>query len=298
MKDSPASKSVKLNQDLHGQPFANEWNYRSVIGKLNFLEKSTLCDISYAVHQAVRFASNPRQSHATAVKRIVKYLLKTRDKGLIMNPQQHSFDCWVDADFVGNWDKVNADVDPSTAKSRTGFILMYGGCPLVWSSKLQREIALSTTEAEYNTLSESLRHVIHLMALTDEAKRIGWTVTDKPPAVHCKVFEDNSGAVEWSRLPKMRPRTKHLCVKMHHCREHLRLGKISNHKVPTAFQLADKATKAQPAVLYESQRESIMQWDTELMSIELLLLPAMHLRGCEIIDRLPLLLEHAGAVGI
>jgi len=290
-KDTPASKSVKLNRDLHGAPFTEEWNYRSVIGKLNFLEKSTRCDLSYSVHQCARFSADPRQSHATAVKRIVKYLILTRDKGIILNPQKHSFDCWVDADFVGNWDRVNADVDPSTARSRSGFVIMYGGCPLVWASKLQREIALSTTEAEYNALSESLRHVIHLMALTKETRRIGWTVTDKPPAIHCKVMEDNSGALEVARLPKMRPRTKHLCVKLHHFREHVKQRLITIHRVPTAFQLADIATKPQPVALFESQRESIMQWESETMSLEELQLPARHLRACEIIDRLPLLVE-------
>jgi len=296
-KKTPASASVKLSRDLHGEPFSESWNYRSVIGKLNFLEKSTRCDLSYSVHQCARFAADPKQLHATAVKRIVKYLLATRDKGLILNPQKHSFDCWVDASFVGNWDRVNADVDPSTARSQSGFIIMYGGCPLVWASKLQREVALSTTEAEYNALSESLRHVIHLMELTDETRRIGWTVADNPPAIHCKVMEDNSGALEMARLPKMHPRTKHLCVKMHHFRDHVRRGLISIHQVPTAYQLADIATKAQPELLFVSQRESIMQWTSEDMSREELLLPAEHLRVCEIIERLPLLVQQEQRVG-
>jgi len=58
---------------------------------------------------------------------------------------------------------------------------MYGGCPLVWASKLQWEVALSTTEAEYNALSESLRTVIHLMALSKESAKIGWTGAMQPP---------------------------------------------------------------------------------------------------------------------
>ena len=139
---------MKLNRDLHRRPFDEEWYYRSVIGKLNFVEKSTRPEIAYAVHQCARFSSDPKESHANAIKRIVKYLVGTQDRGIILNPRDHSFDCWVDADFVGNWDRVNADVDPSTAKSRTGFVITYAGCPITWASKLQTEIALSTTEAE------------------------------------------------------------------------------------------------------------------------------------------------------
>lgn len=109
---------------------------------------------------------------------------------------------------------------------------------MVWASKLQREVALSTTEAEYNALSESLREVISTMQLLEETKsKLPWTTTQSPPTVHCKafeddsgalelpkvsttescrVYEDNSGALEMGRLPKMRPRTKHICVRLHH----------------------------------------------------------------------------------
>jgi hypothetical protein len=53
--------------------------------------------------------------------------------------------------------------DPSTAKSRTGFVISYQGCPITWASKLQTEVVLSTTESEYVGLSESLHIAIVLM---------------------------------------------------------------------------------------------------------------------------------------
>jgi hypothetical protein len=170
------------------------------------------------------------------------------------------FDCWVDANFVGNWDRVNADVDPSTAKSRTGYVIAYGGCPISWASELQTEVALSTTKAEYNAMSASLREVIHLMQVVDEAKSLGWETFMGKLTVHCKVFEDNSGALEIARLPKMLPRTKHLCVRLHHFREHVRKGLITIVKVTSEEQLADMLTKPQPEVLFVMQREAIIQW--------------------------------------
>lgn len=280
---TPAAPSVKLNRDPHGQPFTEEWHYRSVVGKMNFLEKSTRVDIAYSVHQCARFSADPKESHANALKRIGRYLVGTRDKGLILNPRNKSFECFVDADFVGNWDRVNADVDPSTAKSRTGYVIMYAGCPMVWASKLQREVALSTTEAEYNALSESLREVISLMQLMDETRaKLRWTTAEKPPVVHCKVFEDNSGALEMGRIPKMRPRTKHICVRMHHFREHVRRGLISIHKIATRFQLADIATKPQPVSLFVEQRESLLQWQAETATAGELQLQARQLRACDV----------------
>jgi hypothetical protein len=255
------------------------------MGKLNFLEKSTRPDIAYAVHQCARFCLEPKESHATAVKRIGKYLIENKGKGMILNPKQHSFDCYVDADFVGNWNRVTADVDPGTAKSRTAYIISYAGCPVAWASKLQTEVALSSTEAEYNALSESLRHVRFLMQVVDKAKEVGWEMFAGAPTVHCKVFEDNSGALEMSRLPKMRPRTKHLCVRLHHFREHVRTGKISIQHVASEKQLADIATKPQPTDLFVAQRESILQWEAEHKpkeDLQPVALATIQLYGCDI----------------
>ena len=66
-KDTPALSLVILQKDTQGKPFNNDFHYRRVIGKLNFLEKSTRPDISYAVHQCARFCEHPKQSHGEAM---------------------------------------------------------------------------------------------------------------------------------------------------------------------------------------------------------------------------------------
>ena len=133
-----------------------------------------------------------------------------KDKGLIINPYRNSFDCYVDADFCGNRDQDTAEDDPTTAKSRTGYVIKYAGCPIVWQSKLQTEVAQSTTEAEYIALSTALCDVTSLMYLLEEAMAQGIPNVATIAQVHCRVFEDNSGALELARVPKMWPRTKHL----------------------------------------------------------------------------------------
>ena len=65
-------------------------------------------------------------------------------------------ECYVDADFAGGWKDGNHD-SPESVFSRTGFVIMYAGCPITWGSKLQTEIALSTTESEYIALSSATR---------------------------------------------------------------------------------------------------------------------------------------------
>ena len=61
--------------------------------------------------------------------------------------------------------------------------------------------------------------------------------------VYCKVFEDNSGALEIARLPKMRPHTKSINVIYHHFWEYVRLGMIKIYPISTHDQVADMFTK-------------------------------------------------------
>ena len=221
-KKTPAVPTNLLHKDTEGEEMMAEFHYRSVIGKLNFLEKSTRPDISISVHQCARFSEHPMRSHAEAVKRIGHYLLATKDKGLLIHPnEQKLFECWVDADFSGNWRQKDTHNDPMTAKSRSGWVIRFAGAPITWASKIQTITALSTTEAEYIALSTSLREVIPLMGILKEATEHRVRINNLPPRIHCTVFEDNSGALELARLPKMRPRTKHINQSYHHFREHI-----------------------------------------------------------------------------
>ena len=132
-----------------------------------------------------------------------------------------SLEVYADADFSGNWYKPTAADDASTAKSRSGYLVLYAGCPIIWSSRLQTQVALSTTEAEYISLSQSLREVIPIINLLKELQEKNIHTVSSVPTVFCKAFEDNSGALEIAKTPKMRPRTKHLNLVYHHFREHV-----------------------------------------------------------------------------
>ena len=64
-----------------------------------------------------------------------------------------------------------------------------------------------------------------------------------------------------ARMPKMRPRTKHINVKMHHFREHhVANGDISIHAIGTLEQLADIFTKPLGVDLFTRFREAILGW--------------------------------------
>jgi hypothetical protein len=159
----PAYSTSILSAGTDSTPHKADWNHRRIIGKLNFLEKSCRPEIACAVHQCARFSFNPKTNHTDAVKRIVRYLMGTKDKGIIYKPNNHSFEVFADANYCGLWDKSIAMEDATTAKSRTGYNIMYAGCPIIWASQLKPEIAQSVTESKYISLRQALRQTIPLM---------------------------------------------------------------------------------------------------------------------------------------
>ena len=98
------------------------------------------------------------------------------------------------------------------------------------------------------------------MGILKEARENGLQVQDIPPQVHCTVFEDNSGALELARLPKMRPRAKHINQSFHHFREHVERQEIIVNATPTDKQMADILTKPLPQAVFIQHRLSIMGW--------------------------------------
>ena len=142
----PCSQQA-LGSDPEGPPMSDPWSYPSVVGMLLYLSCNSRPDIAFAVSQVCRFNANPKQSHASAVKTIVRYLHGTRDEGMIIRPTgKLSLDLYVDADFCSLHGQEDAR-DPNSARSRTGYIIMLSNCPLVWKSQLQTHISLSTLEA-------------------------------------------------------------------------------------------------------------------------------------------------------
>ena len=260
-----------LHRDADGPPRKQNWLYPSLIGMLNYLSGQTRPDILFATHQCARFMKEPKLSHKIAAKRIVRYLKRTRESGLVLRPDMsQGIKCYVDADFAGSWNK-EASEDVASVYSRTGYVIMFANCPILWVSKLQTEVALSTTEAEYIALSQAMRDVIPFMTLVQEISGSIYFDTMKPEVqikrqkpesndLVCEVYEDNRGALELAKVPKMRPRTKHIALKYHHFREHVKNGLIRINPVDTKEQVADIFTKPLARDAFQFLRSKLCGW--------------------------------------
>lgn len=264
----PACSSMILTKEGDGVSRKEHWNYCSVIGMLNYLVNCTYPEMLYAVHQCAQFCNDPKHVHEQAVKRISRYLIGTKhntkehakwSQGILYQPNKtRRITTCADTSFAGEWNTSLSD-EPSSVMSRTGYIILYANCPVIWCSKLQTEIAFSTTESEYIALSQSLRDVIPLMGLLHELQPV-LSITQDSPTVHCTVFEDNKGCIDLVNAPKMRPRTKHIALWYHHFRSFVRDKTISIQYVETLLQLADIFTKGLSHVQFSKLRMMIIGW--------------------------------------
>jgi hypothetical protein len=117
---------------------------------------------------------------------------------------------FADADFAGLWG-AERPTDSTSANSRSGYLCilvsMIGSTPVIWSSKMQTEIALSTCEAEYIALSTAMKVLLPLRELfksLSEALKISRDEVAKVFAV----WEDNDAALKLatSQFPNMTPK--------------------------------------------------------------------------------------------
>lgn len=261
-KATPAAYGA-LGKDLNGKPRLESWNYRAVIGMMLYLSSNSRPDIAFAVNQCARYCSNPTLTHEIAVKRIVRYLKQTRDRGMIISPKPNlTLDLYVDADFAGLWNLSDTD-DPSVVRSRTGYVITLGAVPVVWKSKLQTEIALSTCEAEYIAASQAMRELLPLLATLNTITTTMGIPRD-PLTTISSLWEDNEAALtimtnHVNGLPKLSPRTRHIS-----CKYHWFLSKLGTNilakKIHTKQQKADIFTKGMRTEDFEHIRFLLLGW--------------------------------------
>ena len=80
----PAASSRTLKRHSDSKPFDNSFNCKSVIGKLNCLEKGLRSDAACITHQCARFSTCPKKECGEATHWLGRHLRQTRDKGAIL----------------------------------------------------------------------------------------------------------------------------------------------------------------------------------------------------------------------
>jgi len=126
--------------------------------------------------------------------------------------------------------------------SRTGYVIQYGTCSIIWGYHLQTEIALLTKESKYIILSQLLYNFIPLIKLLRELKG-AFPFDPQNPVIHCTLYEDNKGYNNLVELPQMKPQNKQIAFKYHHFRSTVKNETISVRYLESPQQIADIFTK-------------------------------------------------------
>jgi len=235
---TPMSTGCYLDKDESGQSIDMK-QYRGMIGSLLYLSASRP-DIMFSVCMCARFQSNPKQSHLSAVKRIIIYLLGTINLGL-WYPKNSTCNLigYFDSDFARS---------KTDRKSTSGTCQFIGSALVSWHSKKQNSVALSIAEAEYISAGSCCAQILWMkQQLSDYGILLD----------HIPIRCDNTSAINLSKNPIQHSRTKHIEIRHHFLRDHVLKGDCVLEFVDTKNQLTDIFTKPLPKETFFSIRREL-----------------------------------------
>lgn len=215
-----------------------DW-YRSLFGKLLYISEWTRPDITFAVNYCASKQDNPSVTDGKRLIRIAAYLKGTIHHAIAFYPNSPTnIIQYVDSDYAG---------DPVDRKSTMGYITLTNG-PLSWRSTKQKEVALSTSNAEYVAISEGAREVKFLSYLTRQP------LNHNIPTILC----DNKGAILNCKQELPHKRSKHIDVKYHFIKDEVKQNNIEVRHVRSKDNIADIFTKPLRKVLFRKFRDLIL----------------------------------------
>ncbi|GJW15791.1 putative RNA-directed DNA polymerase [Tanacetum coccineum] len=217
-KDCPSSK--KNIEKMDRVPYA------SAVGSLMYAMVCTRPDLAHAVGVVSRFLSNPGKKHWEAVKWIFRYLRGTSKLGITFGNGKPMLVGYTDSDLAGNKDNM---------KSTSGYLMTFAGGAVSWQSRLQKCVALSTTEAEYVAATEACKELLWLKRFLQE---LGFK--QQRYAVLC----DNQSTIHLAKNSMFHKRTKHIDIRYHWIRDAIEDGMFELNKVHTDDNASDMLTKA------------------------------------------------------
>jgi hypothetical protein len=233
LQDAKPVNSPCVSEDISVdslKPVEINTPFREAIGALLYLSLGTRPDISFAVNVVSRSMTAPAVKDWSAVKRIIRYIKGTLGLGPVYRrpntPVNPMIRCYSDADYAGC---------SNTRRSTTGIVLLLAGNPVIWSSRRQPIVALSTTEAEFIAASAGVKEVMWTKLLA-----VDLGLPDSTP----ELLIDNRSTLAVLHDPTLHQRTKHIDIRYKSIREHITKKRLTASFVPTDEQLADFLTKA------------------------------------------------------
>jgi Reverse transcriptase (RNA-dependent DNA polymerase) len=252
---SEAKKLTKIEERQMGIP------YRNLVGSLVHIQRGTRPDISNAVRELSRFLNCYNKEHYQSAIRVLRYLKQTFDFGLVFDGS-----LLRDELLIFNLLEVYADSSFGNRElsrlSVTGYAIILAGAAIVYKSVCQRNIAISTLQAEITATSEACRDAEWVRMLLIE---LGFKPRGPIP-----VFCDNQAAVASIQNPVNHKGCKHIEIRNFYARELQEAGKISIKYTRTSEMIGDILTKALPEkqFIYLRKKLGVLQIPADILQAQ------------------------------
>ncbi|MDU5411039.1 MAG: reverse transcriptase domain-containing protein [Staphylococcus haemolyticus] len=235
---TPANKTNLDDLADSSDATCDEHEYRSVVGKLLYAANTVRYDINYIVLKLSRYLASPKEKHMEAAKRVLRYLKGTKKFGLYYTPNSpDELICYSDANLASETD--------TKSRSTTGSVILYGGSPVSWRSKLQTLVALSTVNSELFALCFTTQECVWLQNLMEDIK-----ITH-----NTKLYCDNQPAIKTVQLEVALEGTKHIRRRVDFVKQQVQFSTVLLQYVPTKLNCADIFTKALPDPQFTTLRQ-------------------------------------------
>ena len=231
-KTSPSVLGLEKVIDTESPELHDPNLYRQIVGSLIYVMTGTRPDLCYIVTRLSQHMSKPMVENLNAVKHVLRYLKGTSQQSLKFKKSENHLMLigFSDSDWGGNL------VD---RRSISGYRFQLSECgPLIsWKSRKQQTVALSTCEAEYIAVAETVQEGKFLRQLCIDLK-----ILQEGNSVLVNV--DNQGAIKMAKNPMFHKRSKHIDIKYHFIRNEIQLGTINLEYVASEDNVADIFTKS------------------------------------------------------
>ena len=241
---TPMSAKPTLDDSLDEPLDTKLYKYAQLVGKLMYLANCTRPDIAAAVSHLSRHMSKPTLRHWEQGKRVLRYLKGTIDYNITYDGTSSPYPtAWQDASYG----------DGPDMRSRTGFVVTMCGAAVLWGSRLQQSVALSTVEAEYMALAAAAQEICFLRQLL---RSLGMKTTQAT-----QMMEDNKGCVALASNAMTTNKTKHINIRFHFVRDLVKDGTITLTWCPTENMMADILTKfSLPAARHQKLAQMMLNY--------------------------------------
>ncbi|GBN71979.1 Retrovirus-related Pol polyprotein from transposon TNT 1-94 [Araneus ventricosus] len=198
---------------------------KDLIGSRFILRNNCLYSsaIAYSISKLSQYLTCYDKSHWLAAKRVLRYLKKTINYGLVFE---------LDDKVVYGYSDSDRGKSQEDRKSYSGYCFMLSNSVISWLSRKQKTVALRSTESEYMSLSDSCKEALYLQKLLSELDL----------GISCKqitINVDNHSAIKLAENSLFHSRTKHIDIRHHFIRDVLEDGKIALKHVSKSKMGAD-----------------------------------------------------------